>query len=240
MSVPPRYALVAAGSSGIGKAMAHRLARSGYNLILVSDRDMELTLAQIELAHAYPSISIETFSADLGVPLAAFRLYEAVSRRHSEIEVLVNESWTGEADPTQSNSLAAQLRAIRINVEAFATLTQRVAQDMVAAGNGRILTIGHVHPAGVGGVTQVYPATCAFVEHFSRDLSEQLVGTGVTVTCLRADMRQRRRPDSDPIALSRDPEHIADLAFDGLMRGDTLVALDGSFKTPIIPQRVVA
>src|SRR5215204_5320953 len=96
MRTSSRWALVTGACTSIGKAMAARLARAGYNLVLVSDRDLELTLTHAQLSQEFPAVSIETFSADLSAPSAASRLYEAVSRRRSRIDVLVNEAWTGE------------------------------------------------------------------------------------------------------------------------------------------------
>ncbi len=220
-----RYALVVGSSSGIGKAMASRLARAGYNLILVSERDMELTLTQAELATEYPAISIDTFSADLSVAGSSMRLYEAISRRRPRIDVLVTESWTGDSDLFGARTLAAQLRAIRVNVEALTVLTQRVAGDMVANGGGRILTITVIQGDDPVQMAPIYPATSAFIEQYSRDLNQQLDGTSVTVTCVRAALDNL--------------DEVAELAFDGMIRGDEIVALDGVHKTPITPLRTI-
>jgi uncharacterized protein len=228
-----RWALITGGSSGIGKAMAHRLARSRHNLVLVSERDMELTLTELELAQKYPDITIETFSADLSVPSAASRLYDAVSRRRPRIDVLINESWTGESDFGGARSLPSQLRAIRINVEALATLTQRIAGDMIINSGGRILTVAPL--GGTAGTSYaINGASSAFVEQFSRELAGQLDGTGVTITCLRAWIGGHGLGNSlDAQSVTTDVERVAELAFDGLMRGDGLVALDGVHRTPI-------
>jgi short-subunit dehydrogenase len=187
---------------------------------------MELTLAQAELEQDFPEVVIETFSADLGVAGSAVRLYEAVSRRRPRIDVLVNESWTGESDMIGARSVSSQVRAIRVNIEALTVLTQCVAGDMVANGGGRILTMGLL-PGSTTGMTDIYPATSAFVETFSRNLGRQLDGTGVTVTHLRAF-------SSDHMS------NVADLALDGMMRGDGLVALDGSHRTPVSVSRVLS
>jgi short-subunit dehydrogenase len=240
---PPRWALLTGATTDIGKAMASRLASAGYNLVLVSERDMELTLTQAELSQEFPAVAIETFSADLSVASSALRLYEAVSRRRPRIDVLVNESWTGEFDLTETRSLSKQLKAIRINIEALTTLCQRISCDMAATGGGRILNVGFVRD-GFMEPTPIYSATCAFVEHYSRALAGELEGTGVSVTCLRAAVVAHgvRGADSliDTKALDRDYERVAELAFDGLMRGDEVVALDGTYKTPFTSLRAVS
>jgi short-subunit dehydrogenase len=233
-----RWALITGGSSGIGKAMAHRLARSRHNLVLVSERDMELTLTELDLAQKYPDICIETFSADLSVPSAASRLYDAVSRRRPRIDVLINESWTGESDFGGGRSLPSQLRAIRINVEALATLTQRIAGDMIINRGGKILTVAPL--GGTAGTSYaINGASSAFVEQFSRELAGQLDGTGVTITCLRAWIGGHGN-SLDVQSVTTDVERVAELAFDGLMRGDGLVALDGVHRTPIAGHRTIA
>lgn len=238
-----RFALVAGGWSGVANAMAERLARAGYNLILASDRDMDLTLTQAEFAVEFPDLSVETFSADLGAPGAAQRLYEAVSRRRPRVDVLVCDSWTGDKDMSGGRSLSAQLRAIRINVEALTVLTQQIAADMEANGEGRILTMSFVQQAANDLAVPVYRASGAFIEEYSRELNEQMKATGVTVTCLRTPIPSNAwhtRRSSAALTEERDLDEIAAIAFDGMLRGDALVALDGSHRTPLHAHRAIA
>jgi short-subunit dehydrogenase len=250
MVTQQKFALVTGASSGIGKAMARRLARAGYSLLLVSERDMELTITQAVLARDFPRACVETFVADLSVPSAARRLYETLTARHPRIDVLIHDSRIGDRGSFLQETLDEQLMLLRSNVESFTVLTRLVATDMCANGEGRILTHGLV-PA-FHNITDhaLYQATQAFVVSLSGALAEEVAGSGVTVTCLcpppTAAHLYARGDVVRTVADLRDRppnfDAIAETAFVALMNGE-LVAVPDHITTlaPMVqPKRAVS
>ena len=86
-----RTALVTGASSGIGKAIAERLAAYGYNLVIVS-RDEEQLRSVAEQIEATYSVQVRHRSIDLGTQEAAYELYEWCKSEKTEIDVLVNDA----------------------------------------------------------------------------------------------------------------------------------------------------
>ena len=73
---------------------------------------------------------------------------------------------------------------IDTNITGTIYLTQLIAREMRAAGQGRILFTGSIAGFMPGTFQAVYNGTKAFIDSFSFALREELKDTGVTVTCL--------------------------------------------------------
>ena len=92
MSVSLRKtALVTGACSGIGRSLAQGWRRAGFDLILVSNRDVPLSEAAKELSLQY-GITALSIPMDLSSVDAAESLFQQVSQRGIEIEVLVNNA----------------------------------------------------------------------------------------------------------------------------------------------------
>ena len=98
--------------------------------------------------------------------------------------MLVNNAGFGDLGPFARADLAKMLRMIQVNVTALTELTGLFLPGMLARGRGRILNVGSVAGFQPGPLMAVYYATKAFVNSFSEALSNEVAGTGVTVTCL--------------------------------------------------------
>jgi short-subunit dehydrogenase len=100
------------------------------------------------------------------------------------VDVLVNNAGVAASGPFQSLTHAQVSAMVQLNVRALTELTYGLLPQMLARGQGRILNIASVasfHP--VPGLS-LYGASKAFVLSFTESLSEDLKGTGVTVTAL--------------------------------------------------------
>ena len=84
-------ALVTGACSGIGLEMARLLAARGHRLVLVSHRPGPLAEVAERLG-AEHGVEAIPLAMDLGRPEAAGELFDAVSARGIEVEVLVNNA----------------------------------------------------------------------------------------------------------------------------------------------------
>jgi len=89
-----KLVLVTGASSGIGAALARRLARDGVPLVLTARRldRLETLAGELETRHHVP---VSVISNDLGRPESPAALVEELDRRGIEVEWLVNNAGFG-------------------------------------------------------------------------------------------------------------------------------------------------
>jgi len=179
MSSPRPIALITGASAGIGLEIARILAVD-HDLILTARREPELRVLAAELAPAVCHV----FPADLADPAGPRKLFDAVNAAGLNIDVLVNNAGFGDLGPFAEADLAKMLRMIQLNVMALTELTGLFLPGLKAKGRGQILNVGSVAGFQPGPFMAVYYATKAFVNSFSEAISNELEGSGVTVTCL--------------------------------------------------------
>ncbi len=186
-TAPRPTALVTGASGGIGFELAKLFAADGYDLVLIARTTSTLKAAAAELAKAKTDPSrgtIRTIAADLSEPDAPQRIYDELATNQTAVDVLVNNAGFGdraafvEADPAKIQGMIAT------NVTALTQLTKLFLPGMVARGQGKILNVASIAAFLPGPLMAVYYATKAYVASFSQALSNELAGSGVTVTAL--------------------------------------------------------
>lgn len=178
-----RYALITGGSGGIGLALATLLAKDGYSLVLVARNKPKLATAATELKKLGPP-EVLTVAEDLSDPKAADRIFKLLRSQKISPEVLINNAGFGDYGPFVATDRGKEQQMIAVNVAALTDLIKLLVPGMVAQGRGRILNVASTASFQPGPLMAVYFATKAYVLSFSNALSEELRGTGVTVTAL--------------------------------------------------------
>jgi uncharacterized protein len=172
-------ALITGASSGIGAVYADRLARSGYDLILVARRAGKLRQLAGDLT-TRTGRSVETLAADLTNPSDLARV-EAVLRRDASITLLVNNAGVGATAPLLLSDVAEMERMVALNVSVPMRLAYAVAPAFVARGTGTIVNIASIVAIAPEVLNGVYGGSKAFVLAFSQSLQHELADKGVRV-----------------------------------------------------------
>ncbi len=174
-----QLALVTGASSGIGEALAQRIAADGVDLILVARREDRLRALAADLpveAHVVPLDLTER-----GAPEA---LMAEVARYGRPIDVLVNNAGFGHAGPFTKEPLEPQVGMVDLNIRALVELSHRVLPALIERRHGGILNVASTAAFLPGPYVSVYYATKAFVLSLSEALTEEVRGSGVTITAL--------------------------------------------------------
>lgn len=176
-------AVVTGASSGIGRAVAERLAERGYDLALIARREERLRelAVSLERVHGVHGVAIV---ADLAQSEDRERLLEALASMRSRIEVLVNNAGFGTHGTFADSALDRDLALVDVNCAAVVHLTRRILPWMLDRRRGYILNVSSLSGFTPGPLMALYYASKAFVTSFSEALWEECRGTGVTVTAL--------------------------------------------------------
>jgi short-subunit dehydrogenase len=175
------WAVVTGASSGIGLAFARELARRGHPVLAVARRRERLEALAQEAAKR--GERVEALAADLKTEEGL----TAVMRRLDqlgEIDLLVNNAGVATAGDFLGASLADEIGAIQLNVEAVIRLTHGVLPGMVSRGRGGIINLASVVAFQPFPHFAVYAASKAFVLSFTEALAEEVRGTGVRILAL--------------------------------------------------------
>ncbi|MDC0715646.1 SDR family NAD(P)-dependent oxidoreductase [Nannocystis bainbridge] len=178
-----RVALVTGGCSGIGKAIAERLAARGHSLVLVSERPdaLEAVASEIRARHR---VAVHTVAKDLARPEAAAELHAAVAGRGLAVDILVNNAgffFFGETVDADPGRAAAMLQLHVVTPSLLCTLFGR---DMRARGRGHILIVASISAwRDLPGINY-YGSSKKYLRGFARALRCELAVHGVNVTCL--------------------------------------------------------
>lgn len=178
-----RHALVTGAGSGIGKAIALRLAASGHAVSLAGRRAAPLEAAAGEIVAAGGGASVlagfdvtDQNSVDAGVGRAVERL--------GDIAVLVNGAGEAPSAPFEKTGLDMWNRVIGINLTGIFLTTQAALPSIRRAGNGRIVNVAST--AGLTGYPYVtaYCASKHGVVGLTRALALELARTDITVNAV--------------------------------------------------------
>jgi 3-hydroxy acid dehydrogenase/malonic semialdehyde reductase len=170
--------LITGASSGFGEEMARKFARHGHRVIISARRTDRLAALGKELGHAALPLEMDVSSRA--------SIQAALSRLPSDwrqIDVLVNNAGLAlGTEPAHQASLDDWSTMIDTNTKGLVSVTHALLPEMIKRNSGLIINIGSVagetpYPGG-----NVYGATKAFVEQFTRNLRADLVGTGVRAT----------------------------------------------------------
>jgi len=133
-------ALITDASTGIGATYAGRLARRGYDLVLVA-RDRTRMEALASRLRGETGVSVGVLAADLTDPLELKRV-EVRLHDDEKIGVLINNAGTAAPGGFEGSDVEELDRLIRLNVTAVTQLGAAVIPRFLAQGKGAMVNKG--------------------------------------------------------------------------------------------------
>jgi uncharacterized protein len=216
-----KLAIVTGASTGIGFEIAHIAAKEGYDLLVVADEPL-IDAAAADLKQY--GTQVTSIEADLATFEGNDQLLAAANGR--PVDILIANAGRGLGRAFVDQDVADWQRVITTNVLGTTYLLQKVAQQMVARNEGKILITGSIAGLMPGSYQAVYNGTKAYLDSFSYALREELRETAITVTVLmpgpteteffdRADMMDTKVGVQE----KEDPAKTAQNGWDALMSG---------------------
>jgi uncharacterized protein len=220
-------ALVTGASSGIGAAYADRLAKRGYDLILVARDEQRLT-ALADRLKAETGARAEALKADLTAPGDVHRVEERL-RSDASVTLLVNNAGVAGRAPLLDEDIDYLEAMIALNVVAAHRLAVAAAQVFAKRGKGAIINIASVVALLPERVNGTYNATKAFLLNLTQSLHVEAGPKGVKLQAVlpgftRTEIFERSGSSVDklPQEMVMDTDDLVDAALAGFDQGELI------------------
>jgi short-subunit dehydrogenase len=218
-------AVITGASTGMGAVYADRLARQGYDLVLIA-RDEERLGRVASLVRAATDRKVEVLAADLVDP-HALRRVEALLRVRADVTLMVNNAGVGSVAPLHGDDVDAMDRMIALNVTALTRLTYAVAPGMAARGAGTTVNVSSIVAIATEMMNGVYGASKSYVLAFTQALQHEFGAKGLRVQAVLPGVTATGFSDTLGHPLERLPagivmsvDDLVDAALAGLAQGE--------------------
>jgi len=221
--------LITGASGGIGKELADRFAKDGYNVVLVARSEDKLT----ELAKKYQEsyrVQATVFAKDITLPGVAEEIAAELKEKGITIDYLVNNAGFGLYGEFLETKLEQEMNMIDVNIKALTIMTKLFLPDMVKRRQGGVMNVASLVGFFPGPMMSVYYATKAYVLSFTEALENEVSGTGVIVTALCPGLTSTGFVDRSGMGASKlsngaimEAGQVAEEGYRGFLRGKTLI-----------------
>ncbi len=221
-------ALITGASTGIGAVYADRLARRGYDLILVARDAARLEALAARLREA-TGRSIDILAADLTDRADVARV-EARLTSDGAITMLVNNAGMSLTGSLLDSDVASVEKLIALNITAVTLLAGAAGRAFGARGRGAIVNLASVLALAPETFDGVYSGSKAYVLNLSQSLAAALGSKGVRVQAVlpgatRTEIWERSGKDIDailPPEMVMDVDDLVDASLAGFDAGETV------------------
>jgi len=222
MSEPQRVAIVTGGGTGIGAAIARRLAGAGTAVALVGRRRGPCEDVAGEIA-ASGGLA-QAIDADMGDPSVPQALVDEVLATWGRLDVVVNNAAIIKNLPLPEMSRELLDQHLAVNIRGPFLLVQAALPSLTASGSGAVVNISSSSASLAIPGQAVYGLTKAALEYLTRSWAAELAPRQIRVNCIApgpidtpihlswaADMETAYRAlrDATPLHRIGEPDDIA-------------------------------
>jgi 3-oxoacyl-[acyl-carrier protein] reductase len=196
-----KVAIVTGASGGIGAAVAERLAKDGFTVVVNyagNAASAEAVVAKIEAAGGQAVAA----KADVSDGAAVARMFDSAETAFGGVDVLINNAGIMNTAPIEDSDDALFERHIAVNLKGTFNTLREAARRL--RDGGRIVNFS----SSVTGLLQptygVYAATKAAVEAMTSVLAKELRGRNITVNAIAPG------PTATKLFLDGKPQEVID------------------------------
>ncbi len=172
--------LITGASSGIGEALANKLAEKKHNLLLVARNADKLQKQCNQLSKTF-GIHAQYIVTDLSKPNAANEVFDESKKRNLLVTLLVNNAGIGSSGEFIKNHLQSELDMIYLNNASLVALCHLYLPEMIKNQKGSIINVASLAAFVPSPYMAAYAASKAFVRSFTQALTEECKPYGIAV-----------------------------------------------------------
>lgn len=177
-------AIVTGSTSGIGLAIAERLAAKGANVVVNSYTDRtedHAVAAGIAARHGVEAVYVK---ADMAKPDECRALVEQAASRFGTIEILINNAGIQHVAPVEDFPPDRWDAIIAINLSSAFHTTRLALPHMKARNWGRVINVASVHGLVASAQKSAYVASKHGIVGFTKAVALETATSGVTVNAI--------------------------------------------------------
>lgn len=222
------YVLITGASQGLGRELALEAASRGMNTVLAALPGENLQ----SVSDKCRSLGTESacYELDMTDRDSLMGFIDELNSKY-DLSILVNNAGIGGSRKFSEVPLKYIDAIMRLNVLATTELTHGLLPNLRRNAPARILNISSLAALIPTGYKTVYPASKAYIKHFSLGMREELRPMGISVSLAllgpmptRDDIVERiNRQGALGRMLSETPEKVAKACIDGLLRGKRIM-----------------
>jgi short-subunit dehydrogenase len=206
-------AIVIGASSGIGRALALRLARAGYAVGLTARRLPLLLGLQAEIG---PRAFVRQM--DVSDPVRAMPLLEALIEEMQGVDLIVINAGTGHVNPELAWGLEEE--TLGVNVLGFTAMANVAFRYFVGRGTGHLVGISSLAALRGHGAAPAYNASKAFVSAYMDGLRHKLarLHSPIAVTDIQPGFVDTAMAQGPHVFWAASPQKAAEQIYQAIRR----------------------
>ncbi|MEW6762946.1 MAG: SDR family oxidoreductase [Pseudomonadota bacterium] len=223
-----KAALVTGAASGLGAALAQRLAASGADILGVDLQEARLIDHMTGLRRH--GVQAHALSVDIADPASSGHAVRQALDHFGRLDILVNNAGTDVTLPISEMLEADWMRVVGTNLTAPFLLSKYAADAMRRLGSGHIVNIASTAAKRAWPNASAYHASKWGLLGLSHALHAELRADNIRVTAvvaggMRTPFLLERFPELDPSAL-QDPQDVAEAIHAVLLLPPTTVVAE--------------
>lgn len=239
-----RIVMVTGASRGIGKAIAVKFAKKGYDVAINCIRNEERLMQAKKEIEGY-QVSCVAYVGDMGDSGCCREFYKMIKKQLGTPDVLVNNAGVSYIGLLQDMSDEDWNRILRTNLTSVFNCCRQVIPDMVSKKAGKIVNISSQWGVAGASCEAAYSATKGGINALTKALAKELAPSNIQVNAIACgaidtEMNQWMEEDELISLVEEIPtgrlgraEEVADLAYHLAYKNQYLtgqvIGLDGGW-----------
>ena len=183
LSMPRKTVLVTGASRGIGKAIAVKFAKKGYNVAISCVHSQDRLLQTKKEIESF-QVSCLAYTGDMGDMICCQELFEKIKKQFGGVDVLVNNAGISYIGLLQDMQPEDWEKMLHVNLTSVFNCCKLAIPYMVHQKQGKIINISSVWGVVGASCETAYSATKGGINALTKALAKELAPSNIQVNAV--------------------------------------------------------